>query len=106
MKLFKKSNSEADAVGVLRVQVVEMQPLRIMIKGMTDANASDSYDPSVLATAAVDPYLMSLSGGKYFEWDRQQECGIDCAGGVDSLLVIAAAMSVSPNNKLTLLDTW
>ena len=108
MKLFKASNNEAEAVSVLRARVVEKQPFRVLIKGATEKTPDDTHDLSVLATASVDPYLMSISGGedksKYFGWDKESEFGVDCARRVDSLLALAAVVSISPGCICDLCD--
>ena len=104
LKLFKTSSSVEDAVPVLRYKAVAKAPYRVIVKGMAvpvTPGDSDTHDPEVLATIASDYYLMSQSGDepndRYFTWDKQNQWGVDCAAGVDSLLVICVAMSVGPN---------
>ena len=76
----------------------------------SDENEEVGYDANVIATAASDPYLMSISGGrgadgKYFRWNkefdsrgrRDAEWGVDCAKGVDSLLLIATVITAGAN---------
>ena len=114
IKLFQASNDAADAVCVLRYKIIEKMPFRMLIKrgepSAADATPGAEHDPDVVATAANDIYLMSNSAGKgvdgkYFKWDREfdkhgkrnTEWGIDCAAGVDSLLVLAVVITAGPN---------
>merc|ERR1712023_23480 len=104
VQLFKSSNEEAAAVTALTYKVVERSPFRLILKDATHTSEvppGAEYDPSVLATACTDAYLMSLSGsmpgsgpsGPGFKWDKETEWGVDCASGVDPLLVLAAVIT-------------
>ena len=106
VKRFKTSNDEADSVTVLRYTRLELSPFRAAIKTPEgSAAAGDEYDRTILATVAKDFYLMSISAGagakdaKYFTWskDMPAQWGVDCAAGMDSLLVIAICISAGCN---------
>lgn len=116
VRRFKASDACEDAVCVLRYLRLEDTPFRMVVKGppgahpASDENEEVGYDANVIATAASDPYLMSISGGrgadgKYFRWNkefdsrgrRDAEWGVDCAKGVDSLLLIATVITAGAN---------
>ena len=112
VKRFKTSNDKADSVTVLRYKRLETSPFRMAIKSAEGSvGGQDEYDRTILATAAADKYLMSISAGagadgKYFTWTkefdsktgkRDAQWGVDCAAGMDSLLVIAIVVSSGCN---------
>ena len=102
-KLFKTSNDPAEAEPVLRYRCVEKEPARLIFRSIASA-AEQPDDLNILATAASDFYLQTIGGGsgaapaKYFSWEKPNEWGVDCAAGVDSLLVIVATIAVAPGN--------
>ena len=102
VKLFKTSNNEDDAVSVLRYRVVEKSPFRVVMRATEATKQDDQYDLSLVATAGKDTYLMSLGSGsaadgKFFTWNTEKEWGVDCAAGLDPVLVIATVMCAGPN---------
>lgn len=112
ISLFAKSNEVEDATIALQYKILEKMPFRMFVRKAESAAEPtggvaepSTYDMSVVATVANDPYLTKISGGEYFKWNREfdkkgrrdTEWGVDCAAGVDSLLVIAAAMTGGPN---------
>ena len=112
VKLFTTSNDAADTVDMLRYKLIEKMPFRMLIKkAAAETDAQESlYDLGVVATAGNDMYLMNVSGGKgidgkYFKWNkefdskgkRDTEWGVDCAAGMDPLLVLAIVISAGPN---------